>query len=762
MQSRFALALLLCWLLWLNISPESASAAISSERVATGVSLPVFVTAPTGDTERLFIIEQQTGRIEIMDLATDTISATPFLTVSDLDTGFFEQGLLGMAFDPDYANNGYFYVNLTSSSGNGDTHIRRYQVQGDPATSNVADPTSGLNILTFDQPQDNHNGGWIGFSPNDPDNLYIATGDGGGSDDNDAGHTAGTGNAQDITNNRLGKMLRINPSRDEEPTTLYTIPEDNPLVGVTGDDEIWAYGLRNPFRASFDRQSGDLWIGDVGQVAREEINFQPADSAGGENYGWRLREGTIATPSGGVGGARPPGNVDPVYDYTRGSGAFQGNVVIGGYVYRGPVPEVVGHYFFADNGSNNIWKLDPHAVDIPASVTNINSALTPPRGSINSIGSFGEDDAGNLYIVEVGGGEIYRIVSDSQDAVWDGNAEIGVPGNGDFWNLAENWSRGGTPDTNFESGDNVIFAAGSTVETVNLGADRTVAAIRFEAPFTLQNNQLQVLSGNVWVDEGVTATIESDLVAESNNHSIRKLGEGTLLVEGNAGQTAVLAGTLGGNGTLDHLTVKNGATVAPGTSPGTLNVTGSFTLQSGTLEIEIGGTEPGTEYDRILVDGTASLEGGTLAVSLVDLGTGQYEPGAGDTFAILVANGGFDTFGATMLPDLEPGLEWIVNPGGATMSLDVEIGMPGDYNLDGIVNAADYVVWRNTEGNAVVRGSFADGDADGMINDGDYLVWVENFGDTQAGGGAAVPEPTAVLLALCGMASLMVHRRTAH
>src|SRR5690606_38231904 len=170
-------------------------------------------------------------------------------------------------------------------------------------------------ILSFNQPQPNHNGGWIDFGPNDG-YLYIATGDGGGGNDNGTGHTAGTGNAQDTTDNLLGKMLRIDGHGDDFPPDNprnYAIPEDNPFVGVNGDDEIWSYGLRNPFRSSFDRANGDLWIGDVGQTRREEINYQPADSSGGENYGWRLREGIIPTP-GGVGGSRPEGNVEPIYD----------------------------------------------------------------------------------------------------------------------------------------------------------------------------------------------------------------------------------------------------------------------------------------------------------------------------------------------------------------------------------------------------------------------------------------------------------------
>jgi hypothetical protein len=178
-----------------------------------------------------------------------------------------------------------------------------------------------------------------------------------------------------------------------------------------GDAEIWSYGLRNPFRASFDRATGDLWIGDVGQSAREEIDYQPGSSTGGENYGWRLREGLIPTP--GVGGAKPPCNVDPVYDYDRNNDAFGGVVVTGGYVYRGPDPAIQGKYFFLDSrysdatGDDNYWMFDP--TDPFGTIRNIDSLLVPDTGLARFPVSFGEDAAGNLYIAYLGSGEVYRI-----------------------------------------------------------------------------------------------------------------------------------------------------------------------------------------------------------------------------------------------------------------------------------------------------------------------------------------------------------------
>jgi glucose/arabinose dehydrogenase len=380
------------------------------------------VTHAPGDASRLFIA-QRGGSIRILDLNTGSLLPTVFLTTA-VDTAG-EGGLLGMAFHPDYFNSGTtgfgkFFLNVTTG-GPFTTRILEFQVS--PTDPNVANTRTQRQILSYAQPQDNHNGGWIGFSPNDG-YLYIASGDGGAGNDEGAGHTPGTGNAQDTTNNLLGKMLRVDVDGDDFPadaTRNYAIPPTNPFVaGVgapgddVGDDEIWAYGLRNPFRASFDRLTGDLWIGDVGQNQREEIDFQPGSSTGGENYGWRLREGLIQTPT--VGGPRPPSNVDPVYDYDRNFDQFGGTVVSGGYVYRGPDPELQGQYFFLDSrstaatGDDNYWMFDP--ADPFGTVENIDSLLTPDVGSVMFPVSFGEDAIGNLYIAYIGSGEVYRIATD--------------------------------------------------------------------------------------------------------------------------------------------------------------------------------------------------------------------------------------------------------------------------------------------------------------------------------------------------------------
>jgi glucose/arabinose dehydrogenase len=376
--------------------PAQASR-ISTKRIVSGLSRPLYVTAPPGDTDRLFIVEQHTGRIRILNLNTGLINSTPFLDIDGLATAN-EQGLLGMVFDPNYGTNGFFYVNFTET--NRTTNIRRYQVSaGDP---DIADPGSGTVIITYSQPFSNHNGGWLGFGPDGF--LYISTGDGGSG--NDPGNRA-----QDITDQKLGKILRIDVDGDDFPgdeTRNYAIPNSNPFVGKTGDDDIWAYGLRNPWRASFDRLTGDFYIADVGQGQREEINFQFASSTGGENYGWRVMEGTRCNFPNDTLPCNDPSFTPPIHEYSHVPVPDGGFSITGGYVYRGPIKELQGVYFFADYVSNQIWSFRFDGTN-KTDFTNRTTQLSPDVGSIGSISSFGEDAAGNLYIVDLGG-EVFKIV----------------------------------------------------------------------------------------------------------------------------------------------------------------------------------------------------------------------------------------------------------------------------------------------------------------------------------------------------------------
>lgn len=381
---------------------------LTTQRIVTGLARPVLVTAAPGDTSRLFIVEQRsgsTGRIRIFDLATNLLVSTPFLSLT-VSTGS-EQGLLGMAFHPDYNTNGYFFINYTNSSGN--TIVARYQVSSNP---NIANSGSATTVMSISQPYSNHNGGMIAFGPNDG-YLYIGTGDGGSGGD--------PGNrAQDISGQLLGKILRIDV--DSLP---YSIPADNPFVGVTGDDEIWAYGMRNPWRFSFDRDTGDLYIGDVGQNAWEEIDIQPAGAAGGENYGWRCYEGDHAYNTSGCPSASTM--VFPVHEYAQGGSPYRCSIT-GGNVYRGDgIPDLQGTYFFGDYCSNQIWSF---RWDGSGGITNLEdrtSELSPNAGSIGSISSFGEGADGTIYVCDLGG-EIFAIQADAPSgACCVGTTCISIP-----------------------------------------------------------------------------------------------------------------------------------------------------------------------------------------------------------------------------------------------------------------------------------------------------------------------------------------------
>jgi glucose/arabinose dehydrogenase len=365
---------------------------LTTTLLAQGFNRPVHLTAPPGDTARVFVCEQHTGRVEIVELATGNILTTPFITMT-VSTGN-EQGLLSMAFHPDYASNGLFYIARTASSGN--TRVTEHQVSANP---NVGNSAVLRQIVAWNQPFSNHNGGQIAFGPDGY--LYVGLGDGGSG--NDPGNRAQNGS------DLLGKMLRL----DVDIASPF-IPPSNPFVGNTSvRDEIWSIGLRNPWRFSFDRATGDLWIGDVGQNAWEEINFQAGSSAGGENYGWRCMEGNHCTGMSGCT-CNAGSLTDPVHEFNH-----SGNCSItGGVVYRGSaIPALQGTYFCADYCSNRIWSMEHNGT----SVTNVvqrQAELNPPgSASISQITSFGEDAAGEVYILEQGG-QIWRITQDCGTAAY--------------------------------------------------------------------------------------------------------------------------------------------------------------------------------------------------------------------------------------------------------------------------------------------------------------------------------------------------------
>ena len=368
----------------------AGSEMIDAVRVASGLSRPLFAASPPGEPDRLFIVEQHTGRIRILDLNTGQMNGDSFLDLPDsaLSTGG-EQGLLGLAFHPNYASNGLFYVNYTN--GAGDTEIREFR----RADANHAEAGAGRLILGYDQPFENHNGGWMGFGPDGF--LYLASGDGGSGGDPQ-------NNAQNI-NSLLGKVLRIDVNADAFPNDAarnYAIPAGNPFAGATpGADEIWLYGLRNPWRMSFDAANGNLWIADVGQGAREEVNVIPAGQ-GGLNLGWKFKE-AFNTFSGNP----PAGLTDPILDYDRTTPLYSGVSVTGGYVYHGP-GGMDGLYIFGDFVSRNVWSV-AYSGGVAQDFLNRNGQLVISNGGdIDQIASFAVDGTGRLYLIGLDG-DIHRL-----------------------------------------------------------------------------------------------------------------------------------------------------------------------------------------------------------------------------------------------------------------------------------------------------------------------------------------------------------------
>lgn len=360
------------------VGTDDADFPATLELVAGGLATPVFVTQAPGDADRLFALERG-GAIRVIR-GGETL-ATPFLDLSGTVSTGGERGLLGLAFHPGFSGNGWFFVDYTDESG--DVVVERYAVSGDP---DVADPGSGLEILRVEQPAANHNGGMVAFGPDGY--LYVALGDGGG--DREA--------AQDLSS-LLGTILRLDvgASTADQP---YGIPPDNPFVGTEGArEEIWANGLRNPWRFSFDRQTGDLYIADVGEDELEEVNVQPASSGGGENYGWPILEGSECF--GTAGGCSTSGLVLPVYEYPHVGEACS---VTGGYVYRGSaLPELQGRYFFGDFCGG--WVRSFRAQGGAAEDVQEHRSHLSPGGNVFS---FGQDLAGELYVVT--GEAVHRMV----------------------------------------------------------------------------------------------------------------------------------------------------------------------------------------------------------------------------------------------------------------------------------------------------------------------------------------------------------------
>lgn len=391
-------AMLLTLLLTVFITPAFAQIDLRLTATYSGLTEPLYMTHAGDGSGRVFIVERK-GVIKIG--RNGRVFATPFLDIRDrVASDESEQGLLGLAFDPQFASNGRFYVNYTGLP-NGDTRVARFQVSPD---ADIADANSEQLMQSIGQPFPNHNGGWIGFGPDGF--LYIASGDGGsGGDPN--------GNGQNL-NTLLGKILRL----DVSGQTAVPAP-GNPFLNQSNrQPHIWAYGLRNPWRMSFDRQTGDLWIADVGQDRAEEINFQAAGSSGGQNYGWKIAEGTCTSNCNGL--------TQPALSIPHTSQPCDS--VTGGYVYRGSAyPRLQGLYIYGDYCRGYIDALS-------RSGNTFTRQTLRPNGSVGFNASFGEDEAGNLYLLDVRGtvflisdgpAQSLNAITPAYTGTWINNAEPG-------------------------------------------------------------------------------------------------------------------------------------------------------------------------------------------------------------------------------------------------------------------------------------------------------------------------------------------------
>ena len=543
-----------------GFDPNSASLAnvssITATRVATGLSQPVYAVAAPGDLNHLFIVDR-TGQIQILDLGTGQL--TTFLDISSDVTTAGEGGLLGLAFDPNYAQNGYFYVDLTNTSDN--TEVRRYQVSaGNPQ---IADPNSALPIITVTQPgTTNHKAGWISFGADG--DLYVALGDGGG-----GGDPLGNGqNPQSL----LAKILRLDVHGDDfpnDPTRNYAIPTDNPFVGVAGvAPEIYALGLRNPYRDSFDRDLGTFYIGDVGQDKFEEIDIGKA----GANYGWNVFEGNSSFQPGPLG----PGTLtSPIYTYDH----TVGHAIIGGYINRGESEALQGQYFFGDDVDNKFFTLQQQT-DGSWVATDRSAQLNfTSGGSLANPTSFAEDGLGNIYMLELGG-DVFKLTpnaaaADAGDSLHGGGGSDTIYG-------------GSGNDTIFgDAGDDVIYGGGGS--NILLGGD----------------------GNDTLISDGGNDTIDGGLGADNVN-----LGSGNATVYGGAGDT--IGGVLGAFLTFDAGT---NALTLNATSGGsaTVNLDSGETVTGGAAAVQIGAASG----DDITLGSAADIVNALAGNDTVTLGSGD-------------------------------------------------------------------------------------------------------------------------------------------
>jgi glucose/arabinose dehydrogenase len=395
----YAFALIALGCLIAGASRARATPPARSRLMSSAINQPIFITYAPGDAQHVYVCERP-GRIRVMDKDTGAVDPAPVLDITAQVNTDGDNGLLGLAFDPAFATSGFFYIDYINPDNT--FVLERYHVD---AATGLADPASAHTIWRYTRPL-GHNGGWIGFSPVDGD-LYISSGDG------DTGATPDFAGRAQNTSILMGKIHRIDVSSDDFPTDPdrnYHIPAGNPFVAGGGAPEVWSYGLRNPWRCSFDRTTGDFYIGDVGNGSWEEVDTEPAGGTGGvggRNYGWPCMEATHCTGTGDCT-CNDPSLTLPIYEYPH----TVGNCVTGGYVYRGSaIPEFQGRYIFADFGHARVWSFIPNSGGI-SDFLDLSDMLIPPTTDtpISWVGTMGEDAAGEIYLADINTSRIYKIV----------------------------------------------------------------------------------------------------------------------------------------------------------------------------------------------------------------------------------------------------------------------------------------------------------------------------------------------------------------
>jgi glucose/arabinose dehydrogenase len=698
------------------------------------------------------------GRILRVDLTNNAVST--FATIPDIDqtgaSGFF--GLHGFTFSPNFDTNGQLFVHVADERDvevgvHHRNYVRRYDIAS--PMSNAPVLGTATDIIRIDQPRNDHNGGFLGFQPGDANTLWITNGDGGNNDgDPDPSRTGQ--NTQDL----IGSILRVDLSGDdfpEDPTRNYKIPANNPFAdGVAGRPEIWSYGVRSPWGASFDRTNGDFVFGDVGQVTREEVNFERAGSAGGRNYGWRVMEGAEPSVFPQEPGDLPPNDpsfIAPVLDYAHtgnyGGGdsqSFTGRSVTGGYIYRGPIAELQGKYIYGDWSSRQVWAvtIDRDANGglggiVPGSRFNLATTLnrTAVYGGAGGFGdgitAFGEDVAGNLYYSELDG-SIYKMCGTCGPGLPEPEPEPAPP-RGPMEPLAT-LRDDFTASFNYQTGN--VPAAGIWTDSHN-----NAFGDLFNAN-TTNAGQLTIAHERVgWEGNGAdTAPFLFREVNAENLLEVRlKITAQTRTSWSSAGLLVRAAGALDDDAANDNFISAHSFRIGTAGNPTNL-LQISNVIGGAEGETNVGLSEADLMFLRMVNHGNGNFEIFTST-------NGTAWTSRGEVVSEALASG-----------MLEVGL-WAGNYGGGTTGstqfdwAEIITGVPaGDFNEDGIIDAADYTVWRDTLGQTVTKWAGADGDGDGLVTLSDYSVWKQNYGleiPDGAGSLASVPEPSCVWLVACGL-----------